>query len=94
MNGPSNDFMDLGERKRCGSLRRAHRVAPFFLALDAADDSAMGFLEEMGLDFTEDDFGDTGFFEADFAGIGFFETGFLEIALDGLAAVFEDSDWA
>lgn len=89
MNGPSNDFMDLGKRKRCGSLRRTHRVAPFFLLFDVTGDAALGFFEERGLDFAE-----AGFFEADFDGIGFFKTDLPELALDGLAEALGDSVWA
>lgn len=86
MNGPSDDFMNLGECQRCGELRRAHRVVPFFLALAVADDLA--------LSLAEDDFGDAGFFEVDFDELGFLAADFCVLALDDLAAGFGDSDGA
>ena len=88
VNGPANDFMDLGEREWCGELRPAHRVAPFFLVFETTDDVALGFFEEVGLDF-----GGEGFFEADLDEGAFFEAGFFEVALEGVAGL-SDSDLA
>jgi hypothetical protein len=64
------------------------------LVLDATVDIALGFLEEMGLDLVEDDFGDDGFFDADFDEVGFFKVDFLEMTLGALAAGFGGSDLA
>lgn len=90
VNGPANDFMDLGEREWCGELRPAHRVAPFFLTFEVADDVDLGFFEEAGLGL-----GGEGFFEADLdldEGV-FFEADFLEVVLED-APGFSDSDLA
>lgn len=88
VNGPADDFMDLGEREWCGELRPAHRVAPFFLTFDVADDVALGFFEEAGLGV-----GGEGFFEADLDEGAFFEADFLEVVLED-APGFSDSDLA
>jgi len=88
VNGPTNDFMDLGKREGCGELRSAHRVAPFFLAFEAAEDIALGFFEEAGFGL-----GGEGFFEADLDEGAFFEADFLEGVLED-APGFSDSDLA
>lgn len=88
VNGPADDFMDLGEREWCGELRPAHRVAPFFLTFDVADDVALGFFEEAGLGL-----GGEGFFEADLDEGASFEVDFLEVVLED-APGFSDSDLA
>lgn len=82
VNGTANDFMNLGERKWCGELRTAHRVAPFFLVFElvfeTTDDVALRAFEAAGLDF-----GGEGFLEVDRDEGAFFEAGFLEGALEG-----------
>ena len=88
VNGPADDFMDLGEREWCGELRPAHRVAPFFLTFEVADDVALGFFEEAGLGL-----GGEGFFEADLDEGASFEVDFLEVVLED-APGFSDSDLA
>lgn len=93
MNGPSNDFMDLGKCQWCGQLRPTHRATPFCLVFETLVAITLGFLEEIGLDFAEDDFGGDGFFEADRDKGGFFEAGFLAVALEGVAGL-SDSDLA
>ena len=88
VNGPADDFMDLGEREWCGELRPAHRVAPFFWTFEVADDVALGFFEEAGLGL-----GGEGFFEADLDEGASFEVDFLEVVLED-APGFSDSDLA
>ncbi len=88
VNGTADDFMDLGERERYGKLRPTHRVAPFFLVFEATDDIALGFFEEVGLDF-----GGEGFFDADLDEEAFFEADFLGVALESVAGL-SDSDLA
>ena len=88
VNGSANDFMDLGEREWCGELRPAHRVAPFFLTFEVADEVALGFFEEVGLGL-----GGEGFFEAGLDEGAFFEAGFLEVVLED-APDLSDSGFA
>lgn len=91
VNGPSNDFMDLGEREWCGELRPTHRIVPFFFVFEL--NATLGFFAARGLGFAETDFADDGFFEVAFVELVFFETGFFGAALAGFAAGIGASDW-